>query len=244
MPYLFVSYDGGNSKAFLQCNSLLGAANNQAHLDIEDTPKTIGTANAPVVAFQLNDADYLWSIDAWGSVNTRNGCEWYTDEVGFSVQMAVGNDFGQLDLPGVKEDTAAEDGDEEQEGERTRKYMLRPVRNRWGGNAGDDKQARTKWGANVLQPRTYVGGALPKGTKAPKASKAPTTKSPKASKVRRSCAHCVWRLFVNMCALQIVLKSHIFPVLFLQNTQPNPGTARFQSPKDEQGTNYKISKGY
>ena len=190
MPYLFVSYGGGHSKAFLQCNSLFGATNDQARLEIADASKIIGAANPPVVSFQLNGDNAFWSIDAWGSMMTNSECQWYTDALGFTDEMAVGEDFGQLDLPGVKEDTAAEGGDEEQEGERTRKYMLRPVRNRWGGNAGDDKQARTKWGANVLQPRTF-GGATAKGTRAPKASKAPTTKSPKASKVRRSCAHCV-----------------------------------------------------
>ena len=173
MPYLFVSYGGGHSKAFLQCNSLFGATNDQARLEIADASKIIGAANPPVVSFQLNGDNAFWSIDAWGSMMTNSECQWYTDALGFTDEMAVGEDFGQLDLPGVILDTD-EDGDVEQEVESTKKYMLRPLRSRWGGNAGDDKEARTKWGANVLQPRKHTAGH----TKAPKATKSPSyTKS-------------------------------------------------------------------
>ena len=77
MPYLFVSYDGGHSKAFLQCNSLLGAAgtDGQAHLEIEDTSNTIGTAVTPVVSFQHN-SNALFSIDTWGAMKTNPECQW------------------------------------------------------------------------------------------------------------------------------------------------------------------------
>ena len=93
MPYLFVSFDGGSSKAFLQCNSLLGAAadtNDQARLEIEET----STSNNPVVAFQ-HDSNAFWSIGAEGSMQTSLECEWYTDAVGFTAELAVGEDFGQ-----------------------------------------------------------------------------------------------------------------------------------------------------
>ena len=142
MPYLFVSYDGGHSKAFLQCNRLLGAdadTTDKAHLEIDDASKTIGTTNAPVVAFQLN-SNAFWSIDAWGFMETNSECQWYTDAVGFTSEMAVGKDFGQLYLPSVKQET-----DE-----------ASALRSHLSGNAGDDKEAGTKWGANVLQPRCPI----------------------------------------------------------------------------------------
>ena len=144
MSYLFVSYDGGHSKAFLQCNSLLGAAagtDHQAQLEVGDSSKTIGTTNAPVIVFHLN-SNAFWSIDAWGFMETNSECQWYTDAVGFTSEMAVGKDFGQLALPGVKQDT--------DEGS--------ALRGQWGGNAGDDKQAVTNSGADVLQPRGTNGG--------------------------------------------------------------------------------------
>ena len=143
MPYLFVSYAGGHSKAFLQCNSLLelgvAGTDDQAHLEIEDASKTIGSANTPVIEFQLN-SNAFWSIDAWGFMETNSECQWYTDAVGYTTEMAVGEDFGQLAINSVKQDT-----DE-----------AGALRGHLSDNAGDDKQAVTKWGANVLQPRCPI----------------------------------------------------------------------------------------
>ena len=121
IPSLFVSFDGGNYEAFLQCknrNSLLGAAvaRGKAQLEIEDATSktTIGTANAPVVSFQHN-SNVLWSIDASGSIKTNSECDWYSDAV---------------KSPGVLKQDTDEDDDVEQVGERTRKHMLHPLPSR------------------------------------------------------------------------------------------------------------------
>ena len=139
MPYLFVSYGDGHSKAFLQCNSLLelgvAGTDDQAHLEIDDASKTIGTTNTPVIAFQLN-SNAFWSIDAWGFMEANSECQWYTDALGFTAEKAVGEDFGQLYLPSVKHD-ADEAGDN--------------VKTPTALRGSDDKQA--EWGANVLEPR-------------------------------------------------------------------------------------------
>ena len=113
--------------------------------------------NAPIISFQEGASVALWSIDAWGSVRTSTDCEWYTDAVGFTAEIAVDEDFGQLALTSVKDESEKDEfvGSDPVD-ETTRKYMLRPtLRTRWGGNGGDVK-ARTRWGANVLQPR--MGG--------------------------------------------------------------------------------------
>ena len=184
-PYLFVSYDAGRSKAFLDCSSSGGLAS--AHLEINHIAQAnIRMSGAPIVAFQDGaGTSSLWSIDAWGAAQTNSGCEWRTDAVDFTAELAAGEDFSsQMDeLVGLKqeEDEGAEDGT------RTKKYMRRPdMRDRWGGDDkdGDDNghYDRTRWG-EVLQARKGGTGedgrwarngsptCSPKSTKAPSAGK-------------------------------------------------------------------------
>ena len=186
VPYLFVSYDDGHSKAFLDCNGLHVHASSEAHLEINGVSNDAGSSAAPNVSFQQDMKD-IWSIDEWGSVKMNSDCQWYTDAaVGLtatadtSTYMAVDKDFGQLALSGVTQDTDKGGGVHvEQEGERT-KY----VRSRWNENGGDDKQAGTMVGASsVIQPRGVDGGDVDNGyngkgkgkggSKAPTVSKAP-----------------------------------------------------------------------
>ena len=68
VPYLFVSYDGGNSKAFLDCNGL-STTTSKAHLEIDGNSDDAGISAAPVVSFQQN-SNALWSIDATDRFST------------------------------------------------------------------------------------------------------------------------------------------------------------------------------
>ena len=178
-PYLFVSYDAGRSKAFLDCSSGgLASAGDETHLEINPIAESnIRMSGAPIVAFQDGaGASSLWSIDAWGAAQTNSGCEWRTDAVGFTAELAAGEDFSsQMDeLVGLKQ----EEDEDAEDGTRTKKYMLRPgMRDRWGGDDkdGDDKPHydRTRWG-EVLQARAPAPTSptcSPKSTKAPSAGK-------------------------------------------------------------------------
>ena len=156
VPYLFVSYDGGRSKAFLDCSgSGLSSAGEEAHLEIRHIAQAnIRMSAAPVVALrdEAGKSD-LWSIDAWGAARTNAGCEWRTDAVGFTAQLAAGEDFNsQMELVGLGYGLKQEEDDDAEDGARTKKYILRPdMRDRWGGDDNDDSAhyGRTKWG-NVL----------------------------------------------------------------------------------------------
>ena len=96
-PYLFVSYDGGRSKAFLDCSGGgLTSAGDEAHLEINHIAETsIRVPNVPIVALRSDaGTSNVWSIDAWGAAQTNTGCEWRTDAVGgFTAEMADGEIF-------------------------------------------------------------------------------------------------------------------------------------------------------
>jgi len=133
VPYLFVSYDGGRSKAFLDCSSSgLSSAGEEAHLEIRHIAQAnIRMSAAPIVALrdEAGKSD-LWSIDAWGAAQTYSGCEWRTDAVGFAAQLAAGEDFkGQMELVGLKQ----EEDEDTEDGTRATQYMLRPRGLKSGG---------------------------------------------------------------------------------------------------------------
>ena len=195
-PYLFVSYDAGRSKAFLDCSSGgLASAGDEAHLEINHIAESnIRMSGAPIVDFQDGaGTSSLWSIDAWGAAQTNSGCEWRTDAVGFTAELAAGEDFSSQmgELVGLEqeEDEVAEDGT------RTKNYILRAgMRDRWGDDdkGGDDKPHydRTRWG-EVLQARAVTTSptCASKSSKAPSAGKgsnkarnlrSKSTKSPSA----------------------------------------------------------------
>ena len=171
VPYLFVSYDAGRSKAFLDCSSGGGltSAGDEAHLEINHIAgSNIRMSGAPIVAFQDEAGkSSLWSIDAWGAAQTNSGCEWRTDAVDFTAELTAGEDFSsQMDeLVGLKQ----EEDENAKDGEDGTQYMLRPgTRDRLGGddkdgNAGDSNSSYglrpTKWGV-ALQAR---GGPAGKG---------------------------------------------------------------------------------
>ena len=92
--YLFVSYNGGRSKAFLDCTSGgLVLAGDEAHLEINHIAETNNrTPNVPIVALRSGaDTSALWSIDAGGAAWTNSGCQWNTDAMGFTAEMADGD---------------------------------------------------------------------------------------------------------------------------------------------------------
>ena len=91
VPYLFVSYDFGRSKAFLDCGNgrpsagdVVAAAvdDQRGHLEINRIAEidAIRMPDAPIVAFLLGaNPSAFWSIDAWGAARTDSDCQWRAD---------------------------------------------------------------------------------------------------------------------------------------------------------------------
>jgi hypothetical protein len=154
---MFVSYDGGRSKAFLDCSSSgLTSAGEEAYLEINHiTGIDPHKSDAPVVAFLLGaNTSAFWSIDAWGTARTDSDCQWRTDALGFTTtETAFGEDFGHATLINVKkEKDAYEDIGKEDKGTSIMRPNLRP------GDA--NKHAQNKWDTSIsiIQPRKAPSG--------------------------------------------------------------------------------------
>mmetsp|Transcript_36438 Transcript_36438/g.79342 ORF Transcript_36438/g.79342 Transcript_36438/m.79342 type:complete len:369 (+) Transcript_36438:52-1158(+) len=80
-PFLFVSFDGGDSSAYLRCTGV-GREDKDALLKIVDYSDSFATGSDPIVKFKKGPGyeNALYWIDAFGRPYADYGCDWFLDK--------------------------------------------------------------------------------------------------------------------------------------------------------------------